>query len=131
MIPILSQLHTVPSEFFLYWVIVALVGLGVIVALVTVWSNVRQRPPHESPTRREFDDLKGKVTHIENTLPEMERRILGGVRDASKELSAKMEKVSAADHESRTELWDRFNKENKEIGERVATVEAKVAAKKL
>lgn len=126
MIPILlSQLHTVPSDFFLWWVIVFIVGLGVFATVVTVWSNFRQRPPHETPTRREFDELKSKVVQIELSLPPMEHRILAAVDRTGSKIEARLEKQATEDHEERVSLWEKFNKANKEAGERLARLEAR------
>jgi hypothetical protein len=125
----LAQLHTVPSDFFLWWVIVFIVVLGVFATVVTVWSNLRQRPPHEIPTRREFDELKNKVSHIESSLQPMEWRIVAAFRETSKELEEKIEKLAASDHEERVEIWSKFNQENKAIGERVARLEAVAKSK--
>lgn len=119
--PILSQIHTVPSEIVLWMVIGLLTLLGVIVAAVSVWSNVRQRPPHEAPTRREFDDLKEKVSHIEGALPDMERRILAAVSASGDKISAKVEEVAKAAYEGRQKIWTQVNSDR----ERIRALEAR------
>jgi|GEM_PF-2921517 len=121
---ILSQLNSVDPVFLSNSILVLFGVCGFVVALLTIWNHVRMKPPHETPTRREFDALQVKVSHIESTLPEMERRIISGVREASKDLSDRIDHLAEADHESRTLLWEKFNSENKAIGERVAKMEA-------
>ena len=102
-------------------VILALLALGVLVALVTVWNGIRSRPPHEAPTRREFDDLKKQVGDIESDLAPMERRILDGVKEIGKELSAKIEHLGEHEYTARGELWEKLNAP----AERVAAEESK------
>lgn len=123
--PILSQIHTVPSEIVLWMVIGLLTLLGVAVALITIWSNVRQRPPHETPTRREFEDLKGKVSQIEASLPPMERRILAAVEGMGAKMEARLEDLARTNHEERVAIWEKFNTENKATGERISRLEAR------
>lgn len=124
----LSQLHTVPSEFVLWSLIVLISLLGVTVAVVTLWSNLRQRPPHETPSRREFDELKVKVSQIEASLPPMEHRILAAVERATSKIETRLEVQARADHEERVSLWGNFNGANKTVGERLARLEAKQKA---
>lgn len=121
----LSQLNNVPPDFFLYWAIIAMFVVGGIGALVSIWSNLRQRPPHETPTRREFDSLAGKVAHIESSLPHMERRILEAVNSGSEKLAGKIEKLAETDHNERVKIWEEIHKEDKDLGERIASLEAK------
>lgn len=118
---ILAQLDKVPSDLVQNNGILALVALGVVTALVTIWSNVRQKPPHESPTRREFDDLKGKVGHIELSLAPMERRILEGVKESGHDLAKKIEHLGEHEYTARGELWEKLNA----TAERIAAQEAK------
>ena len=122
---ILAQLDKVPADFWLLWCLAAFAAMGVAVMLVTLWSNLKQRPPHETPTRREFDSLAAKVEHIEASLPTMERRILEAVEGSSERTSAKMDAIATLDREGRVEIWERFHAETKRIGERVASLEAK------
>lgn len=116
-----SQINDVPSDFLKSAAILFLVGLSVVVGIVAVWANIRQKPPHESPTRREFDDLKQKVGDIEHNLAPMERRILDGVKDIGKELSLKIEHLGEHEYKARGELWEKLNA----TAERVAAEEAK------
>lgn len=118
---LIAQLDKVPSDLVQYNGILALVALGVVTALVTIWSNVRNKPPHETPTRREFDDLKGKVGHIELSLAPMERRILEGVKEIGQDLTKKIEHLGEHEYTARGELWDKLNA----TAERVAAQEAK------
>lgn len=121
---ILSQLDKVEPGFLSQAAILALVALGAAVAAVTLWNAVRSRPPHETPTRREFDCLATKVDHIETSLPNMERRILDGVRAEAKELTAKLEELAKTDHEERGEIWKKLHAGNEKLCERVARLEA-------
>lgn len=121
MILILSQLDKVDPQLLSSNAIIALVAIGALVGLVTIWNGVRSRPPHESPTRREFDDLKGKVGHIELSLAPMERRILDGVKEIGHDLTKKIEGLGEHEYTARGELWDKVNR----TAERVAAQEGK------
>jgi hypothetical protein len=100
------------------------VALGVLVAAVTVWNALRARPPHETPTRREFDSLAIKVSHIEASLPNMERRILSAVEASADKVSAKVDSIATADYMGRQKLWDKVNAICEEARERLARLEA-------
>lgn len=96
----MGQLQNVPPEFVSWWLVIALALLGAAATGVTLWSNLRQRPPHEAPTRREFDGLVAQITDVERTLPLMERRIMatigderGIARTANGKLHARIDKV--------------------------------------
>jgi len=116
-----SQLNNVPGDFVRDAVILGLVALSAVGTAVAMWSNLRQKPPHESPTRREFDELKQKVGDIEHNLAPMERRILDGVKEIGKELSLKIEHLGEHEYKARGELWEKLNA----TAERVAAEEAK------
>lgn len=124
MTSLLSQLDKVDPQLLSSNAIITLVVIGAVVGLITIWNGVRNRPPHESPTRREFDDLKVKVGHIELSLAPMERRILEGVKEIGSELAKKIEHLGEHEYKARGELWDKLNI----TAERVAIQEGKLAA---
>lgn len=125
-----------PVEIF-FWVLASLVILAVaataIVVFVRLWTKkgaspveVGNQPLHiqvtdEVPSRAEFNDLKNRVGHIEHSLAPMERRILDGVKEVGKELTAKIEDLGKHEYTARGELWGKLNV----TAERVAAEEAK------
>lgn len=122
----LAQLETVDPQWLSNFAIVALVVVGALVGLATAWNTVRLRPPHETPTRREFDALATKVKHIEDLLQPMERRILDAVSRSADKVQQEIRSVAEADHEGQVQIWDQINVERKELGERVAAIEARL-----
>lgn len=75
----------------------------------------------EVPSRNEFNELKTRVTHIEDSLAPMERRILAGIADAAKDLTAEIKNLETHEYAARGELWGKLNP----LAERVAAEEAK------
>jgi len=120
-----SPLESIDPIFLTNFTLVSLTVLGAGVAIASLWSVFRLRPPHETPTRREFDSLAKKVDHIESTLDPMERRILAAVSLSGKEITAQIRSVAADDHEGRTRIWEKLHAENNKIVGRMATIEAR------
>lgn len=118
---LLSQLDKVDPLLVVGVLILVLVLIGAIAGLVGIWNGVRSRPPQEPPSRREFDDLKKKVGDIEQSLPPMERRILDGLKEVGRDLTAKIEHLGEHEYIARGELWEKLN----HTAERVASEEAK------
>lgn len=111
----LANLSNVPPDFLLWTVLIGLAALGTVVGVVSIWSMLRSRPPHEAPTRREFDTLSTRVQHIELSIPQMERRILDAVEKSTERLSDKIETVAERDSEARIEIFQRLNASDKQI----------------
>lgn len=84
-------------------------------------SPLQIRVTDEVPSRREFDDLKQKVGHIEHSLAPMERRIIEGFKEIGHDLSKKIEHLGEHEYEARGELWQKLNV----TAERLAAQEAK------
>jgi hypothetical protein len=84
-------------------------------------SPIQIRVTDEVPSRREFDDLKQKVGHIEHSLAPMERRIIDGFKEIGHDLSKKIDHLGEHEYEARGELWGKLNV----TAERLAAQEAK------
>ena len=104
-----------------------LIGLGKMLAKksaaqVEVGNQPLQiRVLEEVPSRNEFNELKTRVTHIEDSLAPMERRILEGVKDVGRDLTAQIKNLETHEYAARGELWGKLNP----LAERVAAEEAR------
>ncbi len=117
----LSQLNTISDGFLKDSAIVGMFLLGILVAGVTVYNGVRLRPPHETPTRREFDELKGKVSRLDAMLPTMKDEILRSIEATRDALSEEIAELGGHEEEGRKEIWEVVNTQR----ERVSALEAK------
>ncbi|HRQ88174.1 MAG TPA: hypothetical protein PLA50_05215 [Bacteroidia bacterium] len=121
----LAQIDKVDPAFLSNSILMLFGIVGLIVGALTIWNAVRLRPPHETPTRREFDALREQVQHIAADLRPMERRILDAVEKSTGKLSDEIQKVAESDHKGRVDIWEKLHGENKSIGERIARLEAR------
>lgn len=117
----LSQINTISDGFLKDSAILVITGLGILVAGVTVYNGVRLRPPHETPTRREFDELKGKVNKLDAMLPTMKDEILRSIEATRDALSEEITELAKSEEEGREKIWTQVNKDR----ERIAGLEAK------
>lgn len=125
-----SEIQSVDPAFLSNFTLALLSLLGVVVAVVTIWSLTRLRPPHETPTRREFDNLTGKVDHLEGRLAPMEQRILATIEKSSTRIQKEIHDVASADHEGQIAIWERINTERRDLGERVKALEIQIENRK-
>jgi hypothetical protein len=138
MIPILSQFRMPETPFEMFGAVFSalmilagsagvLIGLGKMLAKksaaqVEVGNQPLQiRVLEEVPSRNEFNELKTRVTHIEDSLAPMERRILEGVKDVGRDLTAQIKNLETHEYAARGELWGKLNP----LAERVAAEEAR------
>lgn len=112
---LIAQLDKVESGLLSQSGLLFLVALNVVASSVGIWNGIRLRPPHEAPTRREFDELKGKVEKLEGDVPPMERRLLDAMERMSDRLAKKIDKLEGDSHAANQEIFKRLNENDKVI----------------